>query len=693
MGDSKMIALITETMKKHESVLIAKLEMAGRFSAMCASKTRMDESETDMSVRGASPTRHTNKKPPSLNDVCFQGIALGIMEYNSIVNDLIFLRIIKEFMSEFKIDKTHNSSKTRKSRNSGNEIKSIKGFTKRGTIRVTKRVTKRGKNKSSKKRSHTSIGGTPLIPTTSGTPSAAPIAATAAAAAVSGHGRFGIHTSRSRSLDRQSTGTRRNRSRSPARRSMIANAIPPETHNKWGISKKYLSILFAIVVFFMVIAFACFRSTRGISEEPSHKPPHILSHNKLAVLNIHFKGEAIERAGQWVSGNANCGVFSFKDRPQQELERSVNTYQGMNIEDTCIGKSSLRAQSDAFSSGFMTYANSLIMKQKDICNVIFKSGFSYHNIVKSKIWNGDIPINNPSIGETYIGTQWQDDIIMKLCDVGSFKIEPINGQDTLTITILSPENKNHYLKVFTQQLNELESTDHITTGDKDELLKVLTVLREFPDLADMTHKSIVSRVISNDLPLGDKFNGISQIIIDYNSNVKRWHETHDAMLDNTGLKKGYHLEQAYLEDTLKIERNMKTSDQQFIWFKANIEYYLNPFKAIIPAFTDSIVTVFTSVVGGGLDGIADLTKYFFNMINAITSMGIIPATFFGIVVMIFKDTISRKGVQFLNAVLERLSIEDIRQFIYSSARAVKALAASAATAVADRTVRRLRLAP
>ena len=674
MGDSNMIALIAETMKNHESVLIAKLEMAGRFSAMCASKTRMDESETDKSV----------------NDVCFQGIALGIMEYNSIVNDLIFLRIIKEFMSEFKIDKTHNSSKTRKY---GNEIKSIKGFTKRGTIRVTKRVTKRGKNKSSKKRSHTRIGGTMLIPVMSSIPSAAPIAATAAAAAESGHGRFGIHTSRSRSLDRQSTGTRRNRSRSPARRSMISNAIPTETHNKWGISKKYLSILFAIVFFFMVIAFACFRSTRGISEEPSHKPPHILSPNKLAVLNIHFKGEAIERAGQWVSGNANCGVFSFKDRPQQELERSVNTYQGMNIEDTCIGKSSLRAQSDAFSSGFMTYANSLIMKQKDICNVIFKSGFSYHNIVKSKIWNGDIPINNPSIGETYIGTQWQDDIIMKLCDVGSFKIEPINGQDTLTITILSPENKNHYLKVFTQQLNELESTDHITTGDKDELLKVLTVLREFPDLSDMTHKSIVSRVISNDLPLGDKFNGISQIIIDYNSNVKRWRETHDAMLDNTGLKKGYHLEQAYLEDTLKIERNMKTSDQQFIWFKANIERYLNPFKAIIPAFTDSIVTVFTSVVGGGLDGIGDLTKYFFNMINTITSMGIIPATFFGVVVMIFKDTISRKGVQFLNAVLERLSIEDIRQFIYSSARAVKALAARAATAVADRTVRRLRRDP
>ena len=162
MGDSNMIALIAETMKNHESVLIAKLEMAGRFSAMCASKTRMDESETDKSV----------------NDVCFQGIALGIMEYNSIVNDLIFLRIIKEFMSEFKIDKTHNSSKTRKS---GNEIKSIKGFTKRGTIRgtirVTKRVTKRGiKNKSSKKRSHTRIGGTLLIPTTSGIPSAAPIA-------------------------------------------------------------------------------------------------------------------------------------------------------------------------------------------------------------------------------------------------------------------------------------------------------------------------------------------------------------------------------------------------------------------------------------------------------------------------------------------------------------------------------------
>ena len=610
MGDSKMIALITKTMENYEDRLVKKLVMAGRFSAMCSSKT------STKSGRG--------------NDVYYKGVAFGIMKYNQIVNDLICLRIIKELMSALKMGKFSKTSKV------GKTSKYIRKF----AGRIGRMTKKSMHNKSVKFMGRGGAqgeqAGDPTSPDVPG---------------------------RSRPTTRWTTTTTRRRSRSPGRsrsparrRDTGARIGDSRTKTgKMGPGAIYIAAFFGLVLFLIALAMMAFGGGDG---DGVKAPPFTRPGDTSTILNVQMGEETFENAYRWVSGRNDCGVFAFSHRTQEEHDRSKSAYQGRATADACLSKSSLQGQSDAFSRDFIPYANELIINQRDICRDIFNSGFKSY-IASSKIWNSGRSIRVTGMDDTKIGVQWQQDVISKLCDdVGSFSFKKIDGNDKLTITIVDPRSQNHYIDEFTQLLNELSDEGHITKGDASDFLSTIRELREFPDLTVMAHDKISSRVISDDLPLGDKLNGVSQLLINYNSQVSKWDEAHKTMLSD-GYKEWNMKKVIVRTDGIHKTKKLAITQNSEAW-KLSIEEVLGPLTAITESATSTVVEggikITTNGVGAVAGGIADTGTSLFTLFEKLAFNGVTASIISFILFMIYKQVGGMVLRRILNTVLEKIGM-------------------------------------
>ena len=607
MDDSKMKALITKTMENYEDRLIKKLVMAGRFSAMCSSKT--------LTESGLG------------NGVYYKGVAFGIMKYNSIVNDLIFLRIIKELMSALKMGK---SGKTGKFGKFGKTGKSIRKF----TGRIGRMTRKSMYNKSGKFiRKGGAVGEQVSDPQQS-------------------------PPERARSTTRWTTATTRRRSRSPGRRRDGERPGESTTRKtgKMGPGAIYIAVFFGLALFLIAIATMAFGIGDGEKAPPLYKPftrPDDIS----TVLNVQLGEETFERAFRWVSGRNDCGVFAFNTRTQKEHDISKSVYQGMKT-DACLKKSSLQEQSDAFSRDFIPYANELIINERNYCRDIFNSGFKSY-IASSKIWNSGKYISVMGIEDTKIGVQWQQDIISKLCDdVGSFSFKKIDGNDKLIITMVDPRSQNHYIDEFTQLLNELRDEGHIMKEDASNFLSTILELREFPDLSVMASDKISSRIISDDHPLGDKLNGISQLLITYNSQVSKWDETHKTMLSD-GYREWNMKKVITRTEGLHKTRKLAINQNSEAW-KLSVEEVLGPITAITESATSTVSTsgikITTNGVGSVAEGVADTGKSLFNLFEKLAFNGVTASIISFIIFMIYKQVGGILLRRILNIVLEKIGM-------------------------------------
>ena len=604
MGDSKMMSLVIKTMETYENQLVKKLVMAGRFSAMCSSKTR-------------------DKK--GVETGFYKGIAVGIMKYNSIVNELTFLRIIKEMMSVLKMGSFRKSSMTRKLKRNSKLNRSIKSIRK-SMLRIPMSKTLKSR------------GGA--------TANVADVTGVTGASEMANLGELN---------DVQAPPLRKASKRWSTKTTMTTTKKNKGSY-QMGQRAKYIAAAFSLVLFVNAIAMVAFGGSSSVpppSRDPFARPGDINT-----ILNIQMGEEAFENAYRWSSGKAECGVFSFADRTQEEHDRSAKAYRGMMPNDACIGKSSLQGQSDVFSRDFIPYANELILDQRDICRNLFNAGFKSY-IASSKIWNSGKSVHVKDIGDMKVGLQWQQDIISNLCDDhGSFGFKNIDGNDKLSITMVDPRTQNHYIDEFTQILNELSMQGHINSEEASDFLLTIAELRELPVLPGMMTDKFSGRISSDAIPLGDKLNGVSQVLINYNSKVSKWTDEHRTMVGD-----GYNewnSKRLIGRTDEKYKTKRLVINQRNAGWALFVEEWLGPLFVIAETTavttTKAGVTITASGTGAVTSGASEIGGHLIKFLEKMVANGFTMSIVSVIILMIGRNVGGGMLLKFVNIVLVKFGM-------------------------------------
>ena len=494
--DLRMLSLLSKTLDNYELQLVNNLVTTGKFSAACSSKTLMSD-----------------KKGKAL-DVYRKGIAVGIMKYNSFANELIFLRIVKELVSVLKLkglsgrqsSTTRKAIKSRRSKLSGRTSKKSKGgalgespnpsslspvF---DSVQNVGRLNPSDGNRTSKGR---------LSPTRK---SSLPIT----------YNKFTgiIRTFKS---SHKKTGNRTSKVDSGPNRGMIAK-------------------LFALVCGLLIIFVIAMSTFSGAAVEmpkstmrSAFMPPPPIN----TIVRVEAPASFFENAPKWLSGEEDCGTWDWKTRSQSGIDMSIQSSRGKYGNACMNGKSPLKDQMDGFERTFIPYANSLIMAQQESCKEAFEYGFESY-IRTSDIWNAGERIHVQKTDEMVdIGLKHQRDVISNMCgEFGSFGIKKDSaGRNELHITMVDPSVQDHYITEFDHLLNTLSSNRHITDEANREFKDIIKEFTKLPNLPAKITSSL--KTINVDTtPLGDKFNMLSQVLVDYNTKVDTWAGDHKGMVSD-----------------------------------------------------------------------------------------------------------------------------------------------------------------